>query len=215
MKLFLTMIPFYFAIMLLIQLVPVRINLFFVRENKNDFMNIRVNTFFSLLRFNVEVPFIQQATPFDVTLEAELKAGQDKLVKEEKEKFSVFDLDWDKVQRVLVWVQQNKRLLWYITKFYTRAMTVEKVVLRVRAGMEDAALTGTMTGVFWTAAGMIVQIAQQRLHFKEPPTISFNPDFSPQPVFAARFDSVVSFRIGHFIIGSLLLLSTKIRGGKD
>ncbi|HZK25402.1 MAG TPA: DUF2953 domain-containing protein [Oscillospiraceae bacterium] len=215
MKWILTLLPLYLSGMLLLQLIPVRINLFFVRDNKDDFLNIRVNTFFSLLRFNVEVPLIQQDTPFDVTLEAELKAGEDKLVGEKKEKISVFDLDYEKVKLYVAWIKDNKDMLSYLSNFYRQAMTIEKFVLRVHVGLNDAALTGLLTGLFWSVAVIFVPALQKRLRFKERPVLAFKPDFSPQTVAKVYFDAVVKLRIGHFMLGSLLFMSTIIRGGKD
>ena len=215
MNLFFTLFPFYLVVLLLIQLVPVRINLFFVRENKNDFMTIRVNTFFSLIRFNVEIPVFEQETPFDLTMEAEFKAGQDELLREEEKKLSVLDIDWDKVRQYVEYFRKNRRMLWFIFRFYIRAMTVEKLMLRIRAGMDDAALTGLVTGFYWTVTGLFSAMAQQWLRLKEQPVFTISPDFSPEPVFAAKFDSVVSFRIGHFTLGGLLFLVTKIRGGNE
>lgn len=214
MNLFLTALPFYIALLFLIQLIPVRINLFFVRENKNDFMTMRVNTFFSLLRFNVEVPVIQQKTPLGVTVETELKAGQDAMVHEEIEDFNVFEINWEKLREYAAWVYYNREMFRYILRFYLRAMTVEKLVLKVRTGLDDAAATGMVAGIYWTAAGTMTALAQQWLRLKAQPVVSISPDFSSQPVFSASFDSVVSFRIGHFTIGGLLLLVAKIRGGR-
>ena len=215
MKWILTLLPFYFSAMLLLQLMPVRINLFFVRDNKDDFLNFRVNTFFSLLRFNVEVPLLQQETPFDLTMEAELKAGEDKFIGEKKAKFSVFALDYEKIRLFITWVRDNKGMLQYISNFYSKAMTVEKLNLRISAGFPDAALTGLIAGLFWSAVGTIVPVLQRRLRFAEQPRFAFQPDFNTQAVSKIYFDAVVSFRLGHLMLGSLMFMSTILRGGKD
>ena len=207
--------PVYFVLLFLIQLVPVRINLFFERENKNDFISIRVNTFFSLIRFNVEIPVLQQKTALDLTLEAELHAGQDATVHEEKTEVSALDINWAKVQEYLDYVRKNRKALWFMFRFFTRAMTVEKLVLKIRSGMDDAAVTGLISGLYWTLAGTFTALAQQWLKLKELPVFGVTPDFSPNPIFAVRFDSTVSFRIGHFTVGGYLFLVTKFRGGRD
>lgn len=207
--------PVYFVLLLMIQLVPVRINIFFIRKNKNDFFSIRVNTFFSLIRFNVEIPVLQQQTPLDLTLAAEVKAGQDATVHEETKEVSLLDINWAKVQEVLDYVRKNRRALWFMLRFFSRAMTVERLVLKVHAGMDDAAVTGLITGLYWTLVGTFTTLAQQWLTLKEQPVIGVTPDFSPNPMFAVRFDTTISFRIGHFTIGGFLFLVTKIRGGRD
>ena len=213
MDFFLMIIPFSLTTMLLIQLIPVRINLFFDRENKNDFLNIRVSTLFSLIRFTVEVPILQQETPLDLTLEAELKAGQDKLVREEKEKVSFLDINWEKVKKFLDYVQNNKKILSFVARFQSRAMTVERLVLRVRAGVDDAALTGLLCGLYQTITATFTLFVQQKLRFKQQPVFTIAPDFSPQPVFAVKLDAVVRLCIGHFTVSGLLILVTIIRGG--
>ncbi|MDW7651981.1 MAG: DUF2953 domain-containing protein [Bacillota bacterium] len=206
--------PFYIILVLLIQLVPVRINIFFVRENIDDFVTIRFNTLYSLLRYSVEIPLLQQKTPLDLTMEAELKAGQDMHVAEKKKAFSLLDLDWDVIRKYLDYFKNNKRIFSFLARFYTRAMTVEKLVLKVRAGVDDAALTGMISGFYWIVTGFFTSLARQWLHLKEQPVFGLSPDFSPEPVFAIRLDTVVSFRIGHFTVMGFLLLLTKIRGGR-
>jgi hypothetical protein len=209
----LKLFPLYVALLLLIQLVPVRINLYFLRENKDDFLNVRINTFYSIIRFNLEIPMIRQKTPLDVTVEAELQAGQDELIREEETEFSVLDIPWEKIREYLSYLHRNRRRLWFLLKFLTRAMLVEKLDLRVRAGTDDAAVTGLLGGVYWTAAGSLTAMAQQWFRLKEKPVFAFAPDFSAGNRFAARFNGVVSFRIGHFTIAGIILLLTKLRGG--
>lgn len=210
----LQLLPYYVVLLLLIQLVPVRINLFFIREAKNDFLTIRVNTFFSLLRFSVEVPIIEQKTPMDVTVEAELEAGEHMHMMDQKKGLSVFDINWDKVQKFLNYVKKNRPLLTFISRFYIRAMTVEKLVLKVRAGVDDAALTGLLSGLYWTLTGTFTALARRWLQIKEEPMFGISSDYSPDPVFAVKLDAVVGLRIGHFTVGSFLFLITIIRGGR-
>ncbi len=213
MALFLQLSPFYFAAWFLILLIPVRINLFYQRENKNDFMTIRVNTFFSLLRFQIEVPILQQETPLDLTVETELKAGEDELVREEKKKISALDLKMEKVRQHLAFIIKNRSYLWFAARFLSRAVTVESLSLRVRGGVSDAATTGMLFGLCWSVASGITAQALRLLKFKHRPFFSFNPDFSEQPVFSLRLDTTVAFRIGHLSLVGLILLVAKIRGG--
>ena len=58
-----------------LQLIPIRINLLFVRENKDDFFTVRISTLFSLLRLSFDVPVIRRKSSAEVYLEAEMKAG--------------------------------------------------------------------------------------------------------------------------------------------
>ncbi|NLN07393.1 MAG: DUF2953 domain-containing protein [Firmicutes bacterium] len=213
MRLLFFLFPFYACIMLLVQLVPVRINLFFVWENKDDFLALRVNTFFSLLRFSMEIPLVQQEPPHSLTMEAELKAGEDKLVRERKESFSLFDIDWRKVRAHLSWLHRNRKILARIMHFYTRSMTVESFACRLSCGTGDAALTGLVVGSIWAFAGSMLALLQHRLHFAVPPKLAVQPLYTRTGV-DLHLDTVVSFRIGHITAGVLMFLLMKIRGGK-
>ncbi len=213
MALFLQLSPFYFAAWFLILLIPVRINLFYQRENKNDFMTVRVNTFYSLLRFQVEVPILQQKTPLDLTVETELKAGEDELVREEKRKISVLDLSMEKVQQHLAYFRKNRKYLWFTARFMSRAVTVESLNLRVQGGVSDAATTGLLFGLYWSVAGGLTAQALRLLKFKQQPHFGFKPDFGGNPTFNVRLDTTVAFRIGHFTLVGLVLLFVRIRGG--
>jgi len=213
MELLWQLFPGYIALFLLIQLVPVRINIFFIRDDKDEFMTIRVNTFFSLIRFAAEVPVVKQKNALEFTLDAELKAGQDELIRQEKETVSLLDLEWEKLKDLIVYLQKNSEMLRFLLRFFSRAITVEKLTLRLRAGMDDAALTGVLMGLYWISAGWFAAKARQWFSFKAEPVFTISPDFRPQPVFAAKFDAVFSLRMGHFIIGGCLLLFTNLRGG--
>jgi hypothetical protein len=212
MALFLQLFPFYFAVWILILLIPVRINLFFQRENKDDFMTIRVNTFFSIVRFQIEVPFLKQSTPLDLTVEAEIKAGEDELVREEHEKVSVFDISPEKVKQHLAFIHKNRQALWFIARYMSRAVTVESLGLRLQGGTADAAQTGLLVGMFWSVAGGVLALAEQKLKFRKRPIFRLEPDFGHTPVFNVRLDTTVSFRIGHISLVGLILLAAKIRG---
>lgn len=205
--------PGYIALFLLIQLVPVRINIFFIRDDKDEFMAIRVNTFFSLIRFAAEVPVVRQKKPLEFTLDAELKAGQDELIRQEKETVSLLDLEWEKLRELIVYLHKNGKVLRFLLRFFSRAITVEKLTLRLRTGMDDAALTGIFAGLYWIFTGWFTVKVRQWFSFKAEPVFAISPDFRPQPVFAAKFDTVFSLRMGHLIIGGSLLLFTSLRGG--
>jgi hypothetical protein len=209
--------PFFLAAwlpVLLALLAPVRINLFSLRENKDDHLVIRVNTFFSLVRFQVEVPLLKQQTPLDLTVEAELKAGEDELVREKKKEVSIFDLDPEKLLWALSVYRNNRGLLMYAFRFMSRAITVERLHLRLCGGLGDAALTGLLFGAGWTAAGNVSTIMQKKLRFKEPPRLDLRPDFSQTRALYARLDTVISCRVGHFFLTGFMMLAAVIRGGE-
>jgi hypothetical protein len=207
------LLPFYLVVMLLILLIPVRINLYFLRENKDDFLNIRISTFASLIRFAVEVPIFKQKSPLDLTIEAELKAAEDELIREEKKELSFFDIDWGKVREQLEFFLQNRKQLFFIARFLGRAMTVESFHLSVDGGLGDAAQTGLLSGLYWTMAGTLTNLGQRWLTVRSKPVFRLKPDFRYEPSLVVRLDTTISFRIGHFAVTSLLFLVTKIRGG--
>ncbi|MBS4023076.1 MAG: DUF2953 domain-containing protein [Dethiobacter sp.] len=215
MALILQLSPFYFVIWFLMLLIPVRINLFLQRENKDDFIALRVNTFFSLLRFQVEVPFLKQTAPLDLTLEAETKAGEDELIREKRGKVSIFDISLEELAEYLAYIEKNRQLLWFIARFLARAVTVEFLNLRVEGGTADAAQTGILYGLYWSTVGSLTRLAEKLLKFRKRPLISANPDFSHNPVIKVRLDTTVSFRIGHFSLVGLILLAAKIRKGDE
>ncbi|MBS4007964.1 MAG: hypothetical protein KGZ45_06010 [Clostridium sp.] len=213
MELLWQLLPGYIALFLLVLLLPVRINIFFVWDDKDEFMTIRVSTLFSLIRFAVEVPAVKQKKALEFTLDAELKAGQDELIRQERETVSLLDLKWEKVRGLIVYLQENSKMLRFLLRFFSRAVTVEKFFLLVRAGMSDAAQTGFLAGLYWISSGWLKVKAKQWFSCKSEPVFVINPDFCAQPVFAGKFDTVFSLRIGHFVIGGSLLLLTNFRGG--
>lgn len=214
MELLWQLFPFYLAFCLLVLLVPVRINLLFLRENRDDHLVIKVKTFFPPARFQVEVPLLKQETPLDLNLEVEVRAGEDEPVWEKKKRVSAFDLDLEKLHWILSVYCNNRRLLLFAWRFISRAVTVEKFHLRFSSGTSDAALTGLLFGVGWTVAGSVDALLRKRLRFREPPQIDLRPDFSLAPLLKARLEAAISCRAGHFLLAGLLMLVATVRGGE-
>ena len=212
MKPVLYVLPFSLALILLIQTMPVRINLFLVRENKDDFIALGVSTFFSLLRFKVEVPVLKQETPLDLALKTEIKT-RDKLLREQRGKFSVWDFEWQKLKQQLDWFKKNKKILSFIFSFMRRAALVEKLKIQLCFSLEDAALTGMAAGLIWSFAGVLAVPAQKLLRLKNRPELVVIPDFNGKPDLKLRLEADLSLRLGHLTVGGLLFLLTKIRGG--
>ncbi|NLM46577.1 MAG: DUF2953 domain-containing protein [Firmicutes bacterium] len=213
MKLVFLLFPVYACVVLLVLLVPVRINLFFVRENKDDFLALRVNTFFSLLRFSVEIPLLRRESPFSLTMEAELKTGEEKLLRERKESLSLLSVEWRKMRAHLRRLYSSRKVLTKILSFIARTVAVEKFVCRLACGTGDAALTGLAVGSFWAFAGSMLALLQQYLRFATKPELTFRPLYTRAGV-DLYLDAEMSFRIGHLALAALMFLFTKSRGGK-
>ncbi|NLM52583.1 MAG: DUF2953 domain-containing protein [Firmicutes bacterium] len=213
MKQVLLVLPFSLVLVLLIQLIPVRINLFFVRENKDDYFSLGLSTFFSLLRYKMEVPVIKQETPLDLTMETEIKS-RGKLMREQQRKFSLRDLEWQKIKAQIDWFKKNKQILSLLFNFLRRATVVEKLNLDLCFSLEDAFLTGMAAGLIWSFAGILAVPAQKCLRLKNQPQLSVMPDFSGKMDLKLRLEADLSLRLGHLTVGGLLFFLTKLRGGK-
>lgn len=209
MALFWQLLPLFIAAWLLTLFIPVRINLRFIRENKDDFLTVSVDTFYSLLRLSLEVPVLRQKN-MDLELEAELKAGTGRLLREEKEQVAVMDL-LEQIRRVVNYVLRHKKQFRFMLRILLRVVTVEKLSLHVAAGTKDAALTGVLAGLYWTAAGTLAAMAGRWLKLRSRPVFSLEPDFGQQPAAALRADTTVSLYIGHLLLLGMMLMSIKIR----
>lgn len=204
------LLPFFLVAWLLILLIPVRINLYFQRKNKDDFFSIRVNTFGSLIRLSLEVPVLRQESSLDLTLEAELKAGPDKLIREEEKKLFLMDV-FEQVRRVIAYLRRHRRQFWFLVRLLARATKVEGLSLHVAGGTREAALTGLLAGLYWTGAGAASALARQWLTLRCNPQFSLTPSFGRHDALAVCADSSVSLYIGHFVLVGVILMNIKIR----
>lgn len=209
MALFWQLLPLFLVAWLLTLFIPVRINLRFIRENKDDFLNVSVDTFYSLLRLSLEVPVLRQKN-LDLELEAELKAGTGRLLREEKERVAVMDL-LKHLKGIVTYVLRNKKQFRFLLRLLLRVVTVEKLSLHVAAGTRDAAMTGVLAGLYWTATGALAAMAGRWLKLGSRPEFSLEPDFGQQPAAAIRADTTVSLYIGHLLLLGMMLMSIKIR----
>ena len=213
MKLYLTALPALLGAAALLQLIPIRINLLFVRENKDDFFTVRISTLFSLLRLSFDVPVIRRKSAAEVYLEAEMKAGDRFLLKKSREVLSLFAVKLQAMRRFLLFLQK-KKILSFLLKIFLNTVRIEKLAVHIRISTGDAALTGIACGLFWSTAGTVAAFLQRYLRLQKRPVLSIKPDFGSRKAFALRVDTLVKMRIFHITAGGLLLLFIKIRGGK-
>lgn len=210
MALFWQLLPLFLAVWLLTLLIPVRINLVLLRENKDDFLTVSVETFYSLLRLKLEVPVLRQDNVLDLELEAELKTGEGRLLREEEKRISVLDV-LEQVRKIFAYLLRHRRQFWFMARLLARAVTVEKFSLHIAGGTRDAALTGVMSGLYWTVTGTLAALAGRWLKLRSRPQFYMAPDFGQQPAVAICADTTVSLYIGHFVLLGVMLLNIKIR----
>jgi len=210
MALFWQLLPFFLVGWLLTLLIPVRINLVFQRQNNDDFLALRVDTFYSLLRLRLEVPVLKRENILDLGLQAELKTGADRLLREEEKRIPGPDL-LEQVREIIAYLLCHKRQFWFMARLLARAVTVEKFSLHVAGGASDAALTGVLAGLYWTLVGTLAAQAGRWLKLRDSPYFSLAPDFGQQPASMIRADTTVSFYIGHFVLLGVILLNIKVR----
>lgn len=152
MALFWQLLPLFLAAWLLTLLIPVRINILFLKKNRDDLLSVRVDMFCSLLRLKLEVPVLRQENVLDLELEAELKTGAGRLLSEEEKRVSGLE-GLEQVRKISAYLLRHRRQFWFMARLLARAVTVEKFTLHVAGGARDAALTGVLAGLYWTVAG--------------------------------------------------------------
>jgi AcrR family transcriptional regulator len=210
MALFWQLLPFFLVAWLLTLLIPVRINILFLRKNRDDLLAVRVETFCSALRLKLEVPVLRQDDLLDLELEAELKTGTDRLLREEAKRVSGLDI-LEQIRIITAYLYRHKRQFWFMARLLARAVTVEKFTLHVAGGTRDAALTGMLAGLYWTAGETLAALAGRWLKLRGRPQFCLSPDFGRQPTDAIRVDTTVSLYIGHFVLLGIMLVNIKIR----
>ncbi|MBT9173399.1 MAG: hypothetical protein DDT21_01800 [Syntrophomonadaceae bacterium] len=210
MALFWQLLPLFLAAWLLTLLIPVRINILFLRKNRDDLLSVRVDTFCSLLRLKLEVPVLRQENVLDLELEAELKTGAGRLLSEEEKRVSGSEV-LEQVRKISAYLLRHRRQFWFMARLLARAVTVEKFTLHVAGGARDAALTGVLAGLYWTVAGTLASLAGRWLKLRSRPQFFLSPDFGQEPTAAIRADTTVSLYIGHFVLLGIMLVNIKIR----
>lgn len=196
-------------IVLILLLVPIYLNIKIQRENENDNVEFKIFLLKGLIKFGVELPF----------LDIILAGNQPSIEVKEKEEANEKDVSENKhilsIKEILKSIEQGlhvKTTILVITRYLVRKIRIIKFVWRTSIGLEDAAITGVLSGGLWSIKGFILSFILNNKEIEDL-RLKVIPHFNKN-IFETYFDCIIKLRLVYIIIAGLYGLKVKLKGGE-
>lgn len=172
------------------------------RKGSDDYIRIRLNMWFGLIRFQKEYSFLDLSKQLSVEYRTttEVKSSP---IAEDQSAFSLSELPQlnRKLKRFLQRVHHLKRIM----KFFLGRVYVQKIVWHTGIGSGEAAETGTLTGLVWGMKTSLIGLLSTQVILQSTPDLYVQPYFNEKK-FETEFEGMFRFRIGYAILAGIRIL---------
>ncbi|WP_052659448.1 DUF2953 domain-containing protein [Bacillus alveayuensis] len=181
-------------------------------DGDHDHYRIKFKTFFGLLKYSIDIPFVKvDKQKAQIIMKENKRKGKKTNFEQKKmKKITIQDIfdslhNFKEIARHVVGLQK------IIQRFF-KHVNICSLEWHTYVGVGDAAKTGVVTGVAWSIKGLVLQLLTRYMKVKNHPHISITPDFQ-QPTSKITFNCMIYFRLGYAILTGLRFVKYWI-GGK-
>lgn len=198
-------------VLLLVLILPVRLELHYKRENKDDRLHLGVRAFFGLVKLGYDIPVV-------AIMERSGAIGFKKDPAEEmpdKQKGWV-TLTTEKINKIM---RHIRRVLRRVRRFrialhkFSKTFHMESLKWRTKFGTGDAADTAMITGLAWGFKGVLGSYIYRFLSVEKRLQYDVQPHFQAQG-FYTELTCIIRFRPGKTILAALGLVLLWMREAK-
>ncbi|MBD7935556.1 MULTISPECIES: DUF2953 domain-containing protein [Cytobacillus] len=203
------LIFFFFLLMFAIFFSKLSITVHFYYYDKQSHLSIKLK-FWKWLKYTIDIP-LMEVDPQN----AEIKLKEEKTAsggetKEDSKNITAEDLlnsfkDMDELLKHVV-------SFYHIIRHFMSKVIVRQLRWHTVIGVGNAALTGVLTGGFWSVKGSIIGVLSHYMKLKTRPDIAISPQFQ-FAVAQTSFICMIQFRIGHAMLAGFKLIKFW-KGGK-
>ncbi|MCT4618697.1 MAG: DUF2953 domain-containing protein [Marinisporobacter sp.] len=188
-----------FLIILLFMSVIIDIKI--LKDNDNDKIILEFKTLFELIKYKIEIPFIdltmkKNGLPF-LKMSTEIKKGQAEELSEEKK--SIVNLNEMKkiYKKVRCFFCTYEKEIQYICS----RLKISTFLWKTDLGLKDAALTGMLSGVLWIFQEQIIILLRNNAKCNQMNS-KVTPHFNKE-VFKTTLHCIIKGKIGYIIIAGI------------
>jgi hypothetical protein len=195
---FIVMLSF-FALILGISLMNIRITIEFRHKQDDDQFRVTFRTFFGLIRYRVNVPLIQLSSrTIGVVTEQKQSGGKDK-----QKTYTPKDMI-EMLKKVKKQLEQIVHLNVIIKKFLAN-VSVTQFQWHTQLGTGDAAQTGMFIGLGWSLKYGMIGLISKYMKLQSAPSIMLIPSFQAA-ISHTEFICMIRFRIGYAMLAGLRIV---------
>ncbi|MDO8226238.1 DUF2953 domain-containing protein [Bacillus cabrialesii] len=191
------------AILILIGIVllfsmKIHVAMEYLHADDNDKLTLKVTTLLGLIRIKKTIPAIK-LNKDDGTVDIKQKTESKMKKNSEKKKITQGDVQQsiNKIEMILHQVTRLRK----ISASFLAHLHITKLEWVTVVGIQDAAVTGVLTGAVWGVKGGIAAMLYDHLDFVNKPVYEVIPSFQV-PVSKTHFQCIFFFRFGHAMLAA-------------
>ncbi|MCY7917070.1 DUF2953 domain-containing protein [Bacillus vallismortis] len=170
----------------------------YLHADDNDKLTLKITALFGLIRIKKSIPAIK-VNKADGTVDMKQKT-KSKVKKSSSEKKITFDDVQQSIHKIEMILHQVKNLR-KINATFLAHLHITKLEWITIVGIQDAAVTGMLTGAVWGVKGGIAAMLYDHLNFVTRPVYEVIPSFQV-PVSRTHFQCIFFFRFGHAMLAA-------------
>lgn len=179
----------------MLYLMPLRIEVSYKQENKENRLVMYIITLFGLIRYKVDLTFLGNKL---VNLKGKLNYKSIEKEFMEKENRIIIQGFKQSTHKV----KENYQTYKTVMKYFLDKIKIEKFYLNTQYGLENAAITGILSGILYSIQSNILILVFQYKNIKDC-QIRMIPLFQQQNIIRIDFSCIIQFKLGHIINGSI------------
>ncbi|MCI4137807.1 DUF2953 domain-containing protein [Bacillus vallismortis] len=170
----------------------------YLHADDNDKLTLKITALFGLIRIQKSIPAIK-VNKADGTVDIKQKT-KSKVKKSSNEKKITYDDVQQSIHKIEMILHQVKNLR-KISASFLAHLHITKLEWITIVGIQDAAVTGVLTGAVWGVKGGIAAMLYDHLNFVNKPVYEVIPSFQV-PVSRTHFQCIFFFRFGHAMLAA-------------
>ncbi|MCY7893355.1 DUF2953 domain-containing protein [Bacillus vallismortis] len=170
----------------------------YLHADDNDKLTLKITALFGLIRIKKSIPAIK-VNKADGTVDIKQKT-KSKVKKSSNEKKITYDDVQQSIHKIEMILHQVKNLR-KISASFLAHLHITKLEWITIVGIQDAAVTGVLTGAVWGVKGGIAAMLYDHLNFVNKPVYEVIPSFQV-PVSRTHFQCIFFFRFGHAMLAA-------------
>ncbi|MEW9110257.1 DUF2953 domain-containing protein [Cytobacillus gottheilii] len=192
---------------LLLLIIFTRVKVYFhLYHNKDqNHMKLEFRAWYGLIKYKIDIPLVKIAedSPTLVVKEKTAAGPNENQTSKDTKEYSADTL--------LDSLHDTKEILHHVVSLYKiiqsflKKITIKTLSWHTLVGVGDAALTGMITGAFWSVKGSLLGFISHYFRLKAIPDVTITPQFQ-FAVSQTALTCMFHFRIGHAMVAGIKLI---------
>lgn len=195
---------FIFALFLIVLILNIREDILveYNRLRRDDSIDLSISALWGIIKFKYEIPLVDLSKDGLRFIRIRKEGRKEKEVQKEK-KVASFKSVYQKLKDAKCFYNTNKRFIRDIICYIKRRVVIKDFNLKVKFGTDDAFYTGILSGILWSASGIITSYLCSNMRVLKK-KVDIQSNFMEKEL-TVDFYCIFSIKIVHIIVVKIKL----------